>query len=480
MSGSLVDASIPLGAKTPPAPNPLDTIGQFANTQNALNSLKMFPGQQQLQQQQIAGGQNSLIEQQKQAAAGMLAPLLASNRPIGASDIAKALGGAEHAGIITQPMASLIAAAPVTGDPVADDRTYRSIILANAQPAASAAGAVVPRNETINTGAYAVPGTTPAPGMPGQGAFDPAGRPIKMGIAPTIVHTGGGNTPFIEGQPAGPTTPDTPPTGDMNQLIPVWNAKTQQLGYKPRFSVAPMVTGAGTPMPGTGGGSSSPASGAPLGTPQEAEASAIHLGQARERANNYQQIVQPINSALSALKQADTGRGSEIINSLHAVAQDLTPSAFQSIIPESVLGDPAKRQAYEEATKYLTQMSINAPGGSRSDSGQAAAGAATPNTHISNAAAQQVVTAMLAQERLKQAGTLAFNQTGAPANQYDRFMNHWNTVQDPRAYIVDQLAPAERAALVKSLGGIKSAAYQKFKNSAKNGVDTQVMPGPNG
>ncbi len=59
-------------------------------------------------------------------------------------------------------------------------------------------------------------------------------------------------------------------------------------------------------------------------------------------------------------------------------------------------------------------------------------------------------------------------------------MNQWNTKQDPRAYIADKMAPAERSELVTGMGGTKSAAYQKFKQSYQQGVDTGVVPGHGG
>jgi hypothetical protein len=212
----------------------------------------------------------------------------------------------------------------------------------------------------------------------------------------------------------------------------------------------------------------------------------MHAGEARGKANVYQQTVQPIDAALTSLQGADTGKASETLNSLHAYVQDLTPAMLKQLTPDFMLGDPGKRAAFEEASKYLTAMAVNSPGGARSNEGQAAAMSANANTNISNAAAQQVVKAVMAQRRMEQAGTLAFNSaTGPdgqplPASQYDRFMNKWNTAQDPRAFIADKMTPAERAQLVAGMGGIKSAAYQRFKNSYQEGVRTGVIAAPGG
>ena len=206
---------------------------------------------------------------------------------------------------------------------------------------------------------------------------------------------------------------------------------------------------------------------------------------ARDKANNYQQTIQPIEGALAALKGADTGRGAEVLNSIRANVQDIAPGVIQRMMPNSIT-DPVKRQALEEAQKYLTGMAVKSPGGARSDAGQAASAASNPSIHIGNAAATHVANAILAQKRMEQAGTLAFNNAkgqdgqALPASEYDRYMNKWNTNQDPRAYIADKMEPADRAALVSGMGGTKSAAYQKFRNSYQAGIDGKVIPNHGG
>ena len=117
------------------------------------------------------------------------------------------------------------------------------------------------------------------------------------------------------------------------------------------------------------------------------------------------------------------------------------------------------------------------PGGSRSNEGQQAAATANANTHISNSAAQNVVIARLAQLRMQQAGTLAFNQSGQPPGNYDTFINQWQTKQDPAAYAADKWTPQQRASYVKSLGGPGTQAYTNYKNSYTAGLGAGVLPG---
>lgn len=192
--------------------------------------------------------------------------------------------------------------------------------------------------------------------------------------------------------------------------------------------------------------------------------SAGHLVAARDRANNYQANIYPVEGAITALSGADTGKGGEVLNSIRGYLGD-TPLKYLSYFLPSTLSDQDKRTLYDEANKYTTGMALAAPGGSRSNAGEAAATAANPSVHISNTAALAVSKSILAQKRMEQAGTLAFNRSGQPAGNYDSFMNTWNTNQDPRAFLADRMTKGERAAVVEQLGGIKSAAYQRYKQS---------------
>src|SRR6185312_5840805 len=109
-----------------------------------------------------------------------------------------------------------------------------------------------------------------------------------------------------------------------------------------------------------------------------------HLGAARERANNYQSTIFPIEGALTSLEGADIGKGGEILNGIRSYLGDTPLKLFNFMLPSS-LSDQQRRQAFDEAQKYTTGMAIGGPGGSRSDAGATASMAANPNVHISNA-----------------------------------------------------------------------------------------------
>lgn len=281
------------------------------------------------------------------------------------------------------------------------------------------------------------------------------------------------------------TAPNSPTFGTGRGSIPpaLLNPNSQQ---SPSGTAAPAATApaASTSAPAIPAPSpTSPAQGAAMpmvsslapDADVEMKGSADHAVAARQLAQGYQQRIQPMELALNSLSGADTGKGSETLNSLRANIQDLTPSFIQKFLPAS-LTDPDKRIAFEEVNKALTQMQLAAPGGTQSKEGLAAAGAATPSVHIGNQTATLITQALLAQQRLQQAGTLAFNKTNLPGSAYDKYMDHWNTGADPRAFIADKMSGPEREAYVKSLGGSNSAAYLKYKHSYLEGVQNDVIP----
>jgi hypothetical protein len=307
------------------------------------------------------------------------------------------------------------------------------------------------------------------------------------------VNTGAGTTFPVVPPPSaggsGPFVPNAPTPQDRNALQRTWNPVTRQFENTSRQQVAPMVDGQGNPIPGSAV-PGLPSSGRPAaagtpapgpmniaepspGTEDEMKGSASHLVAARDRANNYQANIYPVEGAITALSGADTGKGGEVLNNIRGYLGDTPLKYLGNFLPSS-MSDQDKRTLYDEANKYTTGMALAAPGGSRSNAGEAAATAANPSVHISNAAALAVSKSILAQKRMEQAGTLAFNKSGQPAGTYDAFMNTWNTNQDPRAFLADRMTPPERAAVVKDLGGINSPGYQRYKQSYLAGVDAKV------
>jgi hypothetical protein len=472
MSGSLggIDSSIPLRAGqgvTPLQPfNPLATMGQAMQLRALQNQNALFPGQQQIQGQTITSND---IANQKAALAftqqnnagvnGFVTPLRALGQNATMDQVTSALAQAKAMGLNVDNHIASLHASDASGAGI------QGWINANSSADLSPAERVL--------------ATTPDVHLQDTGSgFQTISKAPALSATPSAITTSG---PFIK-KDTGPEFNSMSETA-LNSPVDVIDSQrsmpdgTPNPNYGQKMSVPlrEVLRRQGVSTPGSGGGVGNgrpvpdallnPSRTAPQqaasgpvvtslapGTPQEMEGSATHAIAARDKANGYQQRIQPVEGALSALAGADTGKASEVLNNIRANVQDLTPGFLQKMMPTS-LTDPEKRIKFEEANKYLTGMAINAPGGARSDAGQAAAGAASPSIHISNAAATLVARAVLAQHRLEQAGTLAFNNTKQPAANYDAYMNQWNTNADPRAFVADKMTGQERTDLVKSRFG---------------------------
>ena len=352
--------------------------------------------------------------------------------------------------------------------------------------APSVAPPAPPKGNTVRPAKPPPVAATPSPVPPANPPATPA--PVTAPASPVVA------PPATNGVPSAPTSgaldtgvrvasanplqvPATGPPGPPNPLVPGDVADIQ----------SGMANARATPRPPgtqTAYDSRPPIimTAPPQGQPDEVSAAVQHASDARGRTLTYQRDIQPIEGALTALSGADTGRASETLNSIRANVQDIAPGFIQRMMPDSIT-DPTVRKNYEEATKYLTQMQLSAPGGARSNVGTETAGAATPSTHISNAAAREVTLAVLAQRRMEHAGTSLFNQRGNPGAQFDTQMGNWTTQADPRAFVVDKMTPQERANYVQSLGGPgtpdkPNPAYQKYKNSYMDAVKSGVSPAP--
>ena len=138
---------------------------------------------------------------------------------------------------------------------------------------------------------------------------------------------------------------------------------------------------------------------------------------------------------------------------------------------------PEQVKAYDEANKYLTQGQLGAPGATRSNEGAAIAGAATPSVTVSKEAAQEVLRGMIALRRMEQAGTLAWQQSGAPPNQYGTFMSSYATKADPRVFMFDQLTPEQRQKLQTDL--TKQGKWNQFAGQVYAAERSGVLSPPN-
>jgi len=259
MSGALsspgFDPAIALqaGRNLPPPANPLQTIGQFATVQNAINQNKMFPGQMELQQQRISANKADLLQTWKQAAARQLAPLLAEGANPTLADATTTLARLESQGMSThEPLAAL---SSMTDGP--NFRTQLGTwISANLATPGNEVGAVLGRPATRDTGLAIESGIERPLFSPTPGGFVPStSTPVYPSRAAQMGRISGPPGPNGEptSVPIGPVTPPSltglPPMGTGRPLPPALrnpNAPPSNGGDQP--APGPSSTGPNAPV----------------------------------------------------------------------------------------------------------------------------------------------------------------------------------------------------------------------------------------
>lgn len=276
----------------------------------------------------------------------------------------------------------------------------------------------------------------------GMGADLPpqAGGPPARGQLPARLLPPGYTGRYGSGGQVPAAAPAAAPAGSMTPPTP----------YTPPATPQPSAP----PPPAPGG---AVVTGLAPGQAAEADAAVSHASAARDAANTYQNRMQPLQAAQVALRDAKTGSGAETLNNLRQTLQSFTPAMLDGFRP--LLGSVEGDAAFDEARKYLTNYAANTPGANRSDAGGATAANANANVHISPLAARMVVQAAMGMERMKQAQTMEFNQSGAPGGQYDRFQSDLATKADPRAFVADMQTPDERKAMLGKMTAPQQANY---------------------
>lgn len=271
-----------------------------------------------------------------------------------------------------------------------------------------------------------------------QIGVDSQGRKIMGTRAQAIAEATGGALNGAFGAPAG--------------APPVAGAPSQPGAAAP----APAATGA---VPGGGFvGGLGPAEEADL--KNTADASIAQYNQAHAAVNGYAGRLVQLQQALHGLQNSPTGPGAETVNEIKSFLLAQGPAVLQSL----GITDPNQIASFDKANKYLTQYATNAATafGAGTDHQLAATLTGNASTHISNLAAQDVVKTATALERMKAAQMQAFDQSGLPPHEFNKWSVGWQKNIDPRAFEFDLLTPDQRNALVKSLGKPGSAPYEAF------------------
>lgn len=336
------------------------------------------------------------------------------------------------------------------------------------------------------------------------------GTPVQINTGPTVVGgtqaspTQGGalNVPQQPGVPMGLTpgekTGQLPAVGspgvgaDGNPLPPVIGSVSvgsqfdrygnpigqgTGAGSAGAATGASRATGTAPPAPVTGSPSSFRQTQLTPGTGEAATSVAKSSGDTLAADRAYQggnaTRTYQAQTAIQALRSTGTGPGSEWRQNVVSTALAL-PLAGPVLAKLGVL-DPKSIEAYDEANKLMARTAADqlTGTGAPSDARQGLITTANASTHISNAAAQQVLYMNIGLDRMKSAGVAAFDKTGLPPDQYAKWISGWNKTQDPRAYYVDQMPSGERSDFIAKMNETERTKYLK---SGADGVALGYIP----
>lgn len=504
--------------------NPLTTATQLMGLKQAQNQLALFPGQQQLQQQAVQGGDVDLHNKIKSAAYAAMSPILAmAPGQINHSNFAAMAGGIEkNLNLPTGSIVDDLAANPLPDGP-AFDSYARALVASRSQ--INPAQAVANMNRTggmVDDNGYIRPYTAGGAGYADNGAPQFTGQAIEKGEAPTFGQNGQQtNIPILHGAQVGP--------GIQTQYSPEFLAQKAVIGYKgnvpqygtygdylnqtghlppgvtdPRGAAAQPVQSMtngrqqvpgsllnGAPPPGAPQGGGLPAGAAapgndigPAGVPRgpvpgglapgtEASANAT-AGKSADAFDNYR--------AQGASAQNQNAIYGNMLADLHGFTPG-TPKLtevqgflqkYAPMLAPIVGGDPEKLAQGESFNKLAAQLEL--ANGAGSDSRLNTAAHASPNATMTPAGADLVIRQLQGGADYHQ---LMANQAAKYPNKADAagFEADFREKYDPRAFMFNRMTKPQQA---QYAAGLSKQDYGTISKAYKNAIDQGfIVPNAN-
>lgn len=478
------------------AQNPLAMQNQLLDTVGKVNQLKMFPGQLQLQGQQINANALQLANAHNQAAAAYMAPFLAlpPEQQTRARFTDMAARG-ENAGIAMGGLLNSVAGidAPDSGFGSA----VAPFILSHSQPTEKATGAILPAQTQVDRGLTLQPYLRPAPGMPGQGQLQPVGPGVPLAAGPGtqgqqvtwkdqtgVEHFGtwaqynierGNGRVVGDAVPVPGSRPATAPGGGAS--LPTAFPPALLGPNAPKSGNVPLPSPAVQPPPPIDNGGYLPGGGPGLtdtrGPAPATVTSQENSGKIYDAAvandTSYNQRKQTLQEGLHAIQNAGgTGPGTEATNHIISFLKANAPA----LVPKST-GDAVTQ--YDLAVKNLAAWAASQPGAQRSDMGQQLVQTANATTHIDNGAAQHVLRVAMGLQDYDHQALTQFNKTQGGAmnsGQYGTWLNQNFTPNNhPLGFVFNSLPPKDQQAYINQFKGDR-ATLQRILNS-KNAAEAQ-------
>lgn len=311
--------------------------------------------------------------------------------------------------------------------------------------------ALAPQVQTINTGAQQV--ITPINPLTGQATGQQ-----------TIF-----NNQLTPGQAVENVQIFDPNTGTMRTITKEQQLQMQQVGGSvgglPAIDGGALGSGRINSAPGGPGLQAAPALGSAEAAQVVGKGAAEGSLSLQRSADAAPQSIFQFQNMREKLADINTGPGTDWRNTAQAFVTGLSPG-----IAEKIGIDPQKIASAEEFKKYATQatQATLAGLGEGTDSKLASAAAANPGTQLSKLGNQQLIDVLIAGQRAILAKNQAWQSSGLPPEQYNKFSTQWSKEIDPRVFVAQDMDPAARYKMLDSLPKKDQEAFKQSWVKARN------------
>jgi hypothetical protein len=296
---------------------------------------------------------------------------------------------------------------------------------------------ILPQNQTINTGSQQI-----------VAAFDPlTGRATGQSTA--------FNNQLSPEAATQPTQVFDPATGTMRSVTRQQFAQMAggaQPGGAPGVADLTGQSGLGTgrlqPITQAPGVQTAPALGAADAAQVVGKGAAESSISLQRQADAAPQAIYQLQNMREALSDINTGPNADWRAKAQALALGIAPDIAQK------LGvDPQKIASQEEFNKFAVQLAQSTAQslGEGTDSKLASAVSANPNISLSKLGNQQIIDVLIASQRATQAKNMAWQNSGLPPEQYNKFSTSWGKEIDPRVFAAQDMSNDKVWKMVDSL-----------------------------
>ncbi|WP_205548635.1 hypothetical protein [Pseudomonas carnis] len=303
--------------------------------------------------------------------------------------------------------------------------------------------------------------------MPQTQVIDSGGQQQMMAIDPLT------GQPRVTG-----VINNTMSPGDANSFVQVYDPVSQSMRSVTKAQAAAMANGGAQVSQGDlpqgqpgalGSGRLQPASQAPglqaapaLGAQEAAQVIGKGSAEAslslQAQADSAPQSIYQFQNMREKLSDINTGPGTDWRNTAAAFVTGISPE-----IAAKIGIDPRKIASAEEFKKYATQATLAtlAGLGEGTDSKLASAAAANPGTQLSKLGNQQLIDVLIAGQRAILAKNQAWQSSGLPPEQYNKFSTQWSRDIDPRVFVAQDMDQAGRYKMLDSLPKRDQEAFKQ-------------------